>query len=250
MSYPKYNKKLEKAPYDDGRSEPTYPWIRGEADINGAHKMVYADPDKFEKSYTETFDHSASFTIDENADSDKKGLRNSLKHEVRDYNSGGVSQTGEGHMDKANLQGGSERKNFKGDSGKSVTGQIYSGAGETSVSGSKDGGYNHDNGDQYSTTSGTHVKEHTGDTFHHYEGDKAETVIGNKVCSTTGEYALHLQSGNMDTKVDSGKIKFEAGNDIIIKSGTKITIVVGSSSIVIESSKITITSGEVEFVRA
>jgi hypothetical protein len=237
----KYNRKSEKAPYDDGRSEPRYPYVRGEADILGATKTVYADPANYEKSFTETFNHDASFTINETGDDDKKGLTNSLNHEVREYSSGGTSSTSDGHRDEACLdKKGSKRQNFAGDSGVSAGGNIYSGAGETTIGGSKSGGFSHDQGDTYSATTGIRIFQHTGDTNIDHEGDYVNNTTGNRADLVNGEFAMNIQGGNMDIQVDSGKFRVKSGAELIVESDVTITIKVGSNVITINQAGITI----------
>jgi len=239
----KYNKKLEEAPYEVGRSNPKYPWIRGESDILGATTTIYADPDNYKESFTEKFNHDASFQINETADEDKKGLTNSLNHEVRQYSSGGHSLTTDGHQDNASLEGkGSLRENFAGDRGSSAKGNIYSGAGESNVNGSDAGQYNADNGDTYTTTTGNRISEHTGNTATHFEGDLTQSVTGNKISMIDGEIGLHVQGGNMDIQVETGRFRVKSGAKLLIESVTEIEIKVGSSIINITSSGITINS--------
>jgi hypothetical protein len=44
----KPNKLLDKAPYDDGRAEPEYPWVGGSQDHLGNRVITYADPEKIQ----------------------------------------------------------------------------------------------------------------------------------------------------------------------------------------------------------
>lgn len=244
MTYPKFNKKSMEGPTDPSRKdkkEPKYPWVSGSADRNGATTYVYADPNQFDKSYIENFFHSAAFKIHENAPDGDNGLDNELNHESRNYNSGGSSRTTDGHQDSAALEAkGSSRENFAGDKGSAAKGQQYKGAGETAISGSKDGGYSNDNGDTYATTTGNRISEHAGNTASHCEGDKTQSVTGNKHNCVTGEYGIHVQGGNMDIKVDSGKFKVKSDAVLTIESVAQIILKVGSSTVTITPSGITI----------
>ena len=236
-----YNKKLDKAGYDAGRNSPKYPWVQGSCDILGATTTVYADPDNYEKSFTETFRHDGSFRSNET--DGESGLSNGLDHQVRNYASGGTSNSSDGHQDVAALdQKGSLRENFAGDKGSSAAGNQYTGAGESQIGGSKDGSYNHDNGDSHTTTTGDRVSQHTGNTNISHQGDHISNVTGNKMDMVKGEYGLNVQGGNMDIQIDSGKFRVKSGADLIVTSDTKVTIVVGGSQIVIDTSGITITS--------
>lgn len=247
---PVYNKKLMEGPTDPAREdkrEPKYPWVSGSADRNGASTYTYADPEQFDKSYIENFFHSAAFKVQENADDTKKGLENELSHESRSYNSGGSSKTTDGHQDTAALEAkGSSRENFAGDKGSSAKGQQYKGAGETSIDGSKDGGYSNHNGDTYATTTGNRISEHTGNTASHHEGDKTSSTTGNKHSSIKGEYGIHVQGGNMDIKVDSGKFQVKSDAVLTIESVAEIILKVGESTVTITSSGVTIkTTGDI-----
>lgn len=250
-AYPKFNKKSMEGPTDsarDDKREPKYPWVSGSADRNGASTYTYADPEKFEKSYIENFFHSAAFKVQENAEDGKNGLDNELNHESRSYNSGGSSKTTDGHQDSAALEAkGSSRENFAGDKGSAAKGQQYKGAGETSIDGSKDGGYSNHNGDTYSTTTGNRISEHTGNTASHHEGAKTQSVTGNKHNSVKGEYGIHVQGGNMDIKVDSGKFQVKSDAVLTIESVAEIILKVGGSTVTITPSGITIktTSGDI-----
>lgn len=246
MTYPRFNKKSIEAPYDSERTEdkkkPKYPWVTGSVDDNGRAVSTYANPDKPDESFHEELHHNAGFDINEFS-KDKNGLKNSLHHETRSYNSGGASSTSDSHTDAANLEKkSSHRENFKGDRGQSAGGDIYSGAGGHAVGGSKGGGYNHDNGDSYNTSTGNRVSEHTGNTSVHHEGDKTSSVTGNKADVVKGQYQMNIQ-GNMDIQVDSGKFRVKSGAQLTITSDTEVKIIVGGSTVTITPSGVVIESG-------
>lgn len=239
----KYNKKLEDAPYDAGRSKPDYPWVRGESDIGGGSKMSYADPDKLHEAYVEEVHHNAGFEINENADDDKKGLKNKLTHEERSYSSGGSSSHSDGHIDKSTLDS-SMRTNVGVDNGVSVAGDSHSGAGGKMISSAQEGSF-HDsvNGDTYLASDGAEIKDFKGDINHNIEGDHVVSITGNKhTILSKGEYGIHLQGGNMDVQADLGVIRFNSDVKLILSCGD-------GTSITLEPGKITIKSADIEFIR-
>jgi hypothetical protein len=81
-----------------------------------------------------------------------------------------------------------------------------------------------------------------------------------------GDYSMHVQSGNMDTRVEGGKLQLYSGDNMIVNtaatalyrsigdmtitSDSKITIKVGSSQIVITDGEITIKSGAIKFEKS
>lgn len=257
----KYNKKLEEGPWDE-RKKPEYPWVRGEADVNGGTNFVYANPEKPEESSRVEFRHDGSFVANE-YDTEKKGLTNQLTHEDRSYVSGGSSKNTDGHNDvKVHA---TAREDVKGDSGKSTGGDQYNGTGGKVIAGAKEGSFTNDaDGNTYKTSKGDVISEHTGSEFSSLEGDRVSSVKGNKInIISDGEYQTHVQGGNMDTRVESGKLQIYSGDnmthntaaqaeyrsigDMLITSDSKITIKVGSSEIIITSGEITIKSGAVKF---
>jgi hypothetical protein len=240
----KYNKKLEDAPYDAGRSNPDYPWVRGEADLGGGSKMTYADPDKPHESYVEEFFHNAGFEIVENADDDKKGLKNKLTHEERSYSSGGSSSHSDGHIDKSTLDS-SMRTNVGIDHGMSVAGDSHTGSGGKMISSAQEGIF-HDsvNGDTYLASDGAEIKDFKGDINHNIEGDYITSITGNKhTILSSGEYGIHLQGGNMDIQADTGVIRYNSDVKIIISCGD-------NSTITLEPGKITFKATDILFIKA
>jgi hypothetical protein len=89
---------------------------------------------------------------------------------------------------------------------------------------------------------GDHIQEYSGHYHESFEKDNVKTVSGNKIAIVeTGDNAMHVQSGNWDTHV-AEKSRLYSGNDILIESGTKITLKVGNSRIIIEPNHIQIIS--------
>ena len=258
----KFNKKLEGATWGEGgRKQTEYPWVRGEADVNGGTNFTYANPKKPEDSSSVCFRSDASFVSNE-FDSDKKGLTNGLTHEKRSYISGGSSVNTDGHVDKKSHA--TENKDVVGDDGKATGGNSFDGVGGQRIGGAQQGVFeNNAGGTTYKTSKGDVVSEHTGSDYSSLEGDKISSIKGNKVdVISDGEYQTHVQGGNMDTRVESGKLQIYSGDnmivntaaqatyrsigDMLITSDSKITLKVGSSEIIITSSEITIKSSKID----
>jgi hypothetical protein len=259
----KFNKTLENGPWGEGgRKQTEYPWVRGEADVNGGTNFTYANPKKPEDSSSVIFRHDASFTSNE-FDSDKKGLTNQLTHEKRSYISGGCSVNTDGHDDKKGHA--TLNQDVKGDVGKTTGGDNYDGVGGKRVGGAQEGAFeNNAEGTTYKTSKGDVVSEHTGSDYSSLEGDKISSIKGNKIdIISDGEYQTHIQGGNMDTRVEIGKLQLYSGDnmivntaaqatyrsigDMLITSDSKITIKVGGSEIVMVDGEITIKSGAIKF---
>jgi len=262
----KFNKRLEEGPWgENGRKQTEYPWVRGEADVNGGTNFVYANPEKPDDSSSVIFKHDASFVANE-YDSEKKGLTNSLTHEERSYISGGSSKNTDGHRDDKNHS--SYKNDTVGDSGRTTGGTHYAGTGERNISGTGQGSFSNDtDGNTYKTSKGDVVSEHTGNQYTSLEGDQIASVSGNKITVIgDGDNMIHVQSGNMDTRVESGALQIYCGDsmnlntasaatfrsveDMLLVSQTKITLKVGSSEIVITGGEITIKSGAIKFVKS
>ena len=255
----KFNKKLEDGPWgEEGRKQTEYPWVRGEADVNGGTSFTYANPEKPEDSSSVSFRHDASFVANE-YDSEKKGLTNSLTHEKRNYVSGGESRNTDGHKDEKNHS--TNNQDTVGDNGKTTGGDNYDGVGGKRMGGAQEGVFeNNSEGTTYKTSKGDVVSEHTGSNHYSLEGDDISSIKGNKiVIISDGEYQTHVQGGNMDTRVEGGKLQIFSGDDMIVNTAskavynsveellvsslTKITLRVGDSEIEISSSSITLKVG-------
>jgi hypothetical protein len=243
---------------ENGRKQTEYPWVRGEADVCGGTNFVYANPEKPEDSSSVIFHPDATFTTKE-FDIDKKGLTNSLLHENRLYVSGGDSKNTDGHKDEKNHS--TNNKDTVGDDGKTTGGDSYNGVGGKRMGGAQEGVFeNNSEGTTYKTSKGDVVSEHTGSNHYSLEGDDISSIKGNKiVIISDGEYQTHVQGGNMDTRVEGGKLQIFSGDDMIVNTAskavynsveellvsslTKITLRVGDSEIEISSSSITLKVG-------
>ena len=258
----KFNKKLEEGPWGEGgRKQTEYPWVQGEADALGRTQLKYANPEKPDDASEVTFNYDGSFVAKE-VDDEKKGLTNSLEHMSLSYNSQGRSTQVDGHND-TNVES-TDRTNVAGDKGSSVGGDGYDGVGGKRMEGAKEGSFENDaDGNTYKTSKGDVVTEHTGSQFSSLEGDRVSTIKGNEVTIVSdGEYQLHVQGGNMDTRVEGGKLQIYSGDamtintastalyrsisDMTITSDTKITLKVGGSSIVIDSGSIKMVADRID----
>lgn len=255
------NKKLPGAPYDDQEEDsvkPDYPWLSGEATINGGHRYRYENPDDFEGSFTEEFRPDTGFNITKNSTDENGGVNYSLNHHVRNYASRGVSNHGDGNNDFSTEA--NNRSNVRCDDGCSTAGESYNGVGGSSISASNKGSVNGGTaGPQMNMTNGDVHNEHEGDTSSNHEGDLTRTISGNEhtIISSSkngkgvGEWGLHLQDGNGDIQADKGKFRIKTvGDNLILDSTVKIIIQVGSSSITLEPGQITVKAAAVKFEKA
>jgi hypothetical protein len=135
----KPNKLLDKAPYDDGRAEPEYPWVRGEQDLLGNRVITYADPENPDQAFIERIKYDGSFTINE-----ANGLKNEFNKEVRSYTSGGDSHNTDGQ--KAVYGQSNFNLAFKQDVGFTAGGTTYKGSGEKEIGGTAQGSFQNDTG--------------------------------------------------------------------------------------------------------
>jgi hypothetical protein len=98
------------------------------------------------------------------------------------------------------------------------------------------------------SSTGDWVTDHNDGHHHHnVDGDHVHYIGGTKYERIGGEKGVYIPQGNYDVQVDQGKYRLSTGSDILIQSGTKITLKVGSSTIVMEPGHITITSGKIDF---
>jgi len=160
------------------------------------------------------------------------------------YNADGHSSTTDGHQDSK--VSGTKRDATAGGHHSETAGNKYNGGGGVSVSGTNGSQITHSDGDVFHTSEGNIVTDHTGSVNHNYTGDFVDQVTGHKVNMIKGEYGINISEGNFDVQIDAGKARMYASDDILIESGTKLTLKVGDSTIVIEPSKITIKSAKVD----
>jgi hypothetical protein len=216
----KPNKLLDKAPYDDGRAEPEYPWVGGSQDHLGNRVITYADPEKPDQAFVERIKYDGSFTINE-----ANGLKNEFNKEVRSYTSGGDSHNTDGQ--KAVYGQSNFNLAFKQDVGFTAGGTTYKGSGEKEIGGTAQGSFQNDTGgNSYKTSNGDMVSEHTGHIHSHNDGDNVQSTTGTRYeIVNEGEYAIHVQGGNMDTRVESGKLQLYSGDAMVVNTASTMKMI-------------------------
>lgn len=229
------NQLSPKAPYDDNRASPEYPWYSGSNGRNGNRNITYADPTKPDKSYVETVNHDGSFSIVEAG-----GLTNTLENSSRAYVSGGGSRNTDGNS----AEYGQSNKNtaFKQDVGLTSGGNAYQGVAGQNIEGSGKGSFqNQTDGKVYTSTKSDIVTVNQGSLHVSNEGDTVMHVTGNRMMITEGDYGNHVQGGNLDYNV-AQKIKIYSGEELVIVSALKITLNVGNNKITIDENGVQIDS--------
>lgn len=184
------------------------------------------------------------------------------KHE---YGVDGASVTNDGHVDEKVK--GTKRSNVDGSRHQETAKNVSEAGGGVKIEGTKDSKYDaQTKGDKFGTTKGNVVTEHTGnvhtvnigDVVNVYKGNFHETV-------SDGDAGINVQQGNLDTKVNSGKMRFEVEKNVSLIShdqinvlvdkgaGTismtainKITLTVGGSSITMTPDNVTIVSPRID----
>jgi hypothetical protein len=220
--------------------KPEYPYVYEEQTLNGKKITRHDNPNKPEESFESTFNHDGSFETKQISE-DYKGLTTGLSHEARTYVSGGSSSHIDGNHDTSVESTSNE--NVKGDKSSGVGKTLMTGA-ERAVGGTSEGSFHNDaNGNTYKTSQGDMISEHTGSEYNSVDGDKCISISGNRIEMVDGECSLHVQSGNMDTRVESGKAQIYSLSDMTFESASKITLKVGTTTIVISSGEITATVG-------
>lgn len=216
----KPNKLLDKAPYDDGRAEPEYPWVGGSQDHLGNRVITYADPENPDQAFVERIKYDGSFTINE-----ANGLKNEFNKEVRSYTSGGDSHNTDGQ--KAVYGQSNFNLAFKQDVGFTAGGTTYKGSGEKEIGGTAQGSFQNDTGgNTYKTSNGDMISEHTGHIHSHNDGDNVQSTTGTRYeIVNEGEYAIHVQGGNMDTRVESGKLQLYSGGAMVVNTSSTMKMI-------------------------
>lgn len=247
MSENEYNKvRLPGNVFDKKLHDPVPPYnVRGETtEID--YRFTYFDPNKTKNSSKESMESDGSYRI--NASSKKKaGYTVENTNEKREYNSGGSSKHSDGHQAKSGEATGIE--NTKGEtsraSGGADYGQFLRGM-YNCIGGAVYGCSGTSSADKYTYVSGTSTTRQDGDRFEHIDGDTKFSIGGSKYETVGAEYGKNIQGGNFDIQVDAGKARLKVSNEILIESGEKITLKVGSSTITITSGNIVIQSARVD----
>ena len=248
------NKKIPEHCWDNDEVIPTSGWITGWQGINGEKSFVFSHPEKPDQWSSQEVSATGSYKTKQ-YDKEKNEIETALfTGDGRVYKGGGWSNHTDGQKDESNWS--TSRTTTKGDvadySGKTRSVFTYdkkidvAGGGQfggvldtqqaSPVSGTKN----------FFTVDGDDVREYTGDCNRAYKGDFVEACSGNKVTMVeNGDYALHTQSGNWDTHVAKNG-RLYTGTDLLIESGTKITLKVGGSTIEITPSRIKLTSARID----
>jgi hypothetical protein len=238
------NKKLPKHGWDDEEIVPKYGTTYGEQDILGNHKYVYANPAEPEKYSYQKYDVTGSYETLQK-DEQKSEIRTILKTgEVRGYTAGNASEHFDGNRDTSGES--TNRSTYRGDNsstarrsingypkGKLETVGVYTQSFTLGDKNSPTTTTKH-----FVGTDGDEVHEHSGNRHEAFEKDYVQAVTGNKLTMVeNGDYGLHVQSGNYDAHIQQ-KGRIYSGNDLLIESGSKITLKVGASTIVITAGSI------------
>jgi hypothetical protein len=170
MALPKET--LPKAPYDDGRASPDYPYIGGSSGLLGDRNTTFADPKKPDQAYKETIRQDGTFGIEEAGN----GLRTDLTKEGRRYFQGGDGKNTDGQS--ADYNQSSKLTDVKLDTGSSSGGNSYDAQGGKKIVGAKEGTYSGTDGDSFKTTKGNVTTTHKGDIHGTTDGDHISTVNG------------------------------------------------------------------------
>ena len=248
MADPFLNKKSPQDPVDGKKSEPEYPWMSGHSDRNGRYQIAYADPDKPNQSFDQTFNHDGSNKTNLALEGKDQGVSYSLKNHSIGYSKGGTTTTSEGHSDnrcrtsRCNFEGGSQI-NVGGSSGTAVSQGIIT----ATALGSATGVVPASQADNYRYVSGDNTVRYDGNEFVHRDGSSMTTIGDTKYeVVKGGEWGLHVQSGNFDIQVDSGQGRLFVQQPLLVESPTKITFKVGGSTITMEPGQITLVSDRID----
>ena len=248
MADPYLNKKSPQDPTEAKKSEPEYPWMSGNSDRNGRYQIAYADPDKPNESFDQTFNHDGSNKTNLALDGKDEGVSFSLENHSIGYSKGGKTTTSEGHSDnrsrssRENNEGG-KNLNVAGDNGKAVGGSDSSSSGGGRAIGTS----GKSQADNYRYVSGDNTVRYDGNEFVHRDGSSMTTIGDTKYeVVKGGEWGLHVQSGNFDIQVDSGQGRLFVQQPLLVESPTKITFKVGGSTITMEPGQITLVSARID----
>ena len=241
------NKKLSKTPGSEtGEKDVRYFTIHHSVDGTGSQHYSPFDLDESkEYSFDEWWSSTGGYKTRE---AHKKGeLSTSLKYETRSYNIGGKSQTGETHG-----------QSYFGDTYSiSSVGDMGSDAGKNRYVGTK--GFHSERSDskiskrgpgsdshEFSSASGDRNEDFGANLHRSIKNDSVKTVGKNDITIIKdGDSALHVQSGNYDTHI-AQKGRMYSGSDLLIESGSKITLKVGGSTIEITAGGIKMVSPRID----
>lgn len=224
-------------------------------EVKGKYPNIWVDtfPDGHQTIRSLQPGHESFFSVEpagnytgHGPDGQKVSVTMDKEHE---YGADGKSSTLDGHSDSK--VAGTSRTNVDKSSSSETGGNKYEGSGGLHISGSRNSKMDASTGgDHYQTTAGNITTDHDGDKHQNVTGDVVEQIHGNKVSIVGGDTAINNQGGSVDYKLDKGKFRLKAANEIVIDSDTKITFRVGGNSIVMDSSGVTATVNGWKFIKA
>ena len=238
------------------RATHGYGQIEGYVSVDGSYKIgSYGGP--ITAAWSQEVGRHGGWKTVENVANTSTSKNPSVTHEMNpghhfNYIGHGHSKTVDGNHD--HWGGANHSDSVTLDHSVNVGNRKFAGAGNMSLGGAKGGkleiAYQ---GPSARITSCDKVEVVTGSQYRSIEGDHVEQTIGNRL-TLGGKDHGHYVDGNYDVKASSGSVQFRAGaganviaaSDILIKSGTTITLQVGSSTIVISSSSITLNSPKID----
>lgn len=235
------NKKIPKDGVSDEKKVLKYGYTTGYRDILGNQTIVHANPDEPENYVKLVMDATGSYETIE-YDSQENAHKTSLNTgRTSSYTVGGETSHVDGHKDSSVES--TSRENVTGDKGVACKTNYQTSTEGTIIAHNrfkKEFVVAASDSKSFSGSYGDQVNEHSGNWHEAFEKDHVQAVSGNKITMIEkGDYAIHVQKGNYDNHI-SEKGRIYADNDILIESGTKITLKVGESSIVITGSSIKI----------
>lgn len=278
MTGKKHNKKLPEDGHSSGDIEFEYGFFSGHADDCGGMHITYRNPEQSDKTFSQTFNPSGSYTTTQHDSSDKEITTVLHPGEHRQYHGGGKSTHADGHFD-VNVEstsrhevagdhavatprnsilgvGGNYHKitgsesHMKKKGSSAVTSRGYTGTVRESF---KEDYFQHGEGNyagMFEKSSLNIVKEdiavQAGQNWDTYIGQKGKLETKQTFLIQTGQDATVNSAAKIVTK-SSQNTEMSSQAEVKIDAQTKITLTVGSSSITIDSGSITIKSPSIKF---
>lgn len=235
----------------DGLSEEKlkirYPWIQGSQDALGKMDISSGDPN-YPKEMFEAKVSPTGSTFTREYDEEKQEYSMCLNTgETRSYTTGSSSCHNDGHCDTSSES--TIRQNSTGDCGVACK-TLYQLAMDDMVKITKGTESKVTTSDSTSMTKrggfGPLIEDDDGPRHIAVKDDMVTSVRNNNINMVEqGDYALHVQTGNYDCHVAANGRIF-SDKDLLIESGTQITLKVGGSTIVIGPSNITIIADRID----
>ncbi len=247
MANPKDSVKSPSDPWSTKKIVPTYPNVFGERGPCGETTIKYSDRSDVGKYSKQSIEATGSFTHLSADSEEKENISSMSVGNVFDYVADGKTSQTDGHVDENTMS--TWRRNAMGDIGESGRQSLIAytnggahvyGAAKTEVVAGGSSTFS------ALGTFGDQVCEHSGNCHESFEKDKVQVIAGNKITMVEGgDYAVHVQSGNYDAHIQQ-KGRIYSSSDLLIESGSKITLKVGGSTIVITSGGIKMVSPRID----